>query len=162
MPPEGHPAVFAFGARRVFNYPIPDSVFERYQIPPVGNQRAALNVDYHGTADAVITGRLLELSAKDLPELRAREKGYHLEPVLFFRWEDYGNCEPEIAFVFCADKNGYLGVCYADDTLLPYPPYVEICQKGAADGGADFHEAFLETSWLADRTTTLGQWLANE
>jgi len=159
-PLEGHPAVFAFGARRVFNYPVPDSVSDRYGGAPVDNQRAALNVDYLGTPDALLTGRLLELSASDLPNLRSREKGYHLEPVVYFHWDAYERRDPQIAHVLRADKGGYGGVCYADDTLLPYPPYVDICHQGAKAGDVEFENAFLETSWLADRITTLKQWLA--
>ena len=34
----------AFGCRRVFNYTMPESVLERYSIPPSSPNRAALNV----------------------------------------------------------------------------------------------------------------------
>src|SRR5262245_6193027 len=61
-PPHGHPPVVAFGARRVFNYRIPDVTFERYGVKPGALDRAALNAE---PAASVFNGRLIELALSD-------------------------------------------------------------------------------------------------
>ncbi|MEM6690966.1 MAG: hypothetical protein AAF664_16180 [Planctomycetota bacterium] len=157
-PAEGHLPVLAYGAKRVFNYTMPDIIFDQYQVRPTANQRAALNTDYYGDISGVLTGRLLEIRLNELPALREREKGYHLDPVVYVPWNAPEEI-PKIAYVFRADESAFEGKVYVDDTLLPYPPYAALCREGAGMVDPDFEDAFLDTSWLADRVTTLRSWL---
>ncbi|MEM8493989.1 MAG: hypothetical protein AAF663_01220 [Planctomycetota bacterium] len=79
-PPGGHPPVLAFGARRLFDYVMPQFFIDRYQAngapeyPP--SYRAALNTRWTGDPADVVSGRLIPLHVGDLDGLREREKGY--------------------------------------------------------------------------------------
>src|SRR5271154_1143838 len=64
-PSNGHPPVVALGARRVFNYRMPDGIFEQYGAEPGARDRAALNAEPAPTG--VINGRLIEFAVSDLP-----------------------------------------------------------------------------------------------
>lgn len=92
-PPEGHPPVLALGARRIFNYVMPEELLEDYRKRYGGNflprERAALNVDYTGSPADALNGRLLTVSTADFEDLRKREPGYDLRPVVYVRWGEW-------------------------------------------------------------------------
>lgn len=52
----------------------------------------------------------------------------------------------------------YDGPLWRDD-ILPHPPYLEECLRAARAHGPDVHRNFLETSFLADGTTTIAEYL---
>lgn len=158
-PPVGHPPVIAFGATRVFNYVMPQSVLDRYgdQISP--RERAALNAAWTGKSESVLTGRLIDVPASDLPALRERERGYHLCPVAFVPWGDPSSL-PTLGHVLVADERPVAGVRHVDNTLLPHPGYTLLCREGARLVDAEFERAFLATSWVASFGGTLEQYLA--
>ena len=149
--------VVALGAKRVFNYRIPEEVLKE-----LGDTRpdevAALNVIATGQAADLINGRIVPVSADDLPGLRDREFGYHLRPVTCVRWTALDS-EPFTAYVLCAEDSVVKGRQVIDNTIKPHLGYVEICTTGAKAVSESFNEVFLDTSFLADGSTSLRQWL---
>src|SRR5262249_38496986 len=107
-PREGHPAVLALGARRVFNYVIPEALLKSYggNFPP--RERAALNVDYPRSPADALNGRLLTVALADVAALRVREFGYDLRPVV------------------C--------VCWGEWEVAPFTAYVLVAAEGTRDG----------------------------
>ena len=150
-PSDGHRPVVAMGARRVFNYRMPDGIFERYGIEPGARDRAALNAE--PAAASVLNGRLIELARSDLPNLRVREAAYDLESVTCLFW-DKPNTAPFTAFVFCCNYEFWEGKRYVDNTLTPFKPYYRLCRAGAEMISPGFLSFYLKTCFLADRSTT--------
>ena len=150
-PPAGHPPVVALGARRMFNYRMPEIYFERYGVQPGLLDRAALNAE--PARDAVITGRLIAFALSDLPELRIRETAYDLHPVACQRWNN-SDTKPFTAYVLCCPYESWEDKPYSDDTLMPYQPYYDLCRSGAAQVSERFLSLYLQTTFLADRHTT--------
>jgi hypothetical protein len=150
-PSNGHPPVVAFGARRVFNYRMPDVTFERYGVEPGALDRAALNAE--PAAASVFNGRLIEFAFSDLPELRVRETAYDLQPVTCLFWDKPGTA-PFTAFALCCGYEFWEGKPYVDDTLVPYEPYYQMCRTGAEMASPMFLQFYLKTCFLADRRTT--------
>ncbi len=153
-PPEGHPPVLAYGARRVFNYRMPPEVIARYGADPQSRELAALNTRCTGRVEDVLTGRLVTVSPVDIGALRDREIGYGLHPVVCFPWDAAAD-RPLIAYALCAVDSAIV-----DNDLLPFPPYVEVCRAGARLVDDAFEHAFLETSWLGGERLTLHAYLA--
>ena len=46
------------------------------------------------------------------------------------------------------------------DDIQPCPPYLDLCLDAARAHGAEVEADFLETTFLADGVTTIGEWLA--
>ncbi len=152
--------VVAAGAKRVFNYRIPPGVLKELGGNPKPNEIAALNVVATGRGKDVLNGRILPIALADLPAMREREYGYHLRPVTCLRWDDLEG-EPFTAYVLCAEDAVVQGRQILDPAIKPNPEYVKICAAGARSVSPRFEELFLETSFLADGTTSLRQWLAS-
>ena len=150
-PSDGHPPVVAVGARRVFNYRMPDGIFERYGVEPGARDRAALNAE--PAAESVLNGRLIELALADLPNLRVRETAYDLEPVTCLPWNK-PNTAPFTAFVLCCKYEFWEGQRYVDNALMPFKPYYRLCRTGAEMVSPAFLNFYLKTCFLADRSTT--------
>jgi len=150
--------VVAVGAKRIFNYRIPPDVLKDLGGRAKPDEIAALNVVATGRATDVINGRILPVSADDLPALRKREYGYHLRPVKCVRW-DAQDAEPFTAYVLCAEDPVIQGRRVIDRTIKPNPAYVDICYAGARSVSRKFGELFLDTSYLADGKTSLRHWL---
>jgi len=162
-PKQGHPPVIAYGAKRVFDYVMPTKVIDRYRLTGIpeypSKQKAALNTHWTGQANDVLNGRLIPLKVDDLDDLRQREAGYDLEPVAVIPWDE-PNTVPFLGFVLCATERPWQGTVYVDQTILPYPPYLEVCSEGARLVDKDFEALFLDTCWLADKETPLRQYLS--
>lgn len=157
-PTSGHEPILAFGARRIFNYIIPQRVIDDYGIPVKSNAQAALNVEWTGSADSMFNARLLQVSISDFDSLRQREKGYHLEPVAILPWRDLSS-QPSLGYALCADNTPCDGRVLVDDTLLPYQPYLDLCRVGTRMVDRDFEKLFLETTWLGNRSVRLDEYL---
>lgn len=151
--------VVAVGAKRLFNYLIPDNVLEELGGAPQPEQRAALNMVATGRGEDWFNGRILSVAIEDLDGLRKREHGYHLRPVTSIRW-DSPTAEPFLAYVLCAEEEVVEGRQVIDNTIEPNPAYVEICLTGANSVSQEFGAMFLDTSYLADGKTSLRAWLA--
>jgi hypothetical protein len=150
-PSNGHPPVVALGARRVFNYRMPDVMFERYGVEPGALDRAALNAE--PAVASVFNGRLIEFALSDLPDLRVRETAYDLQSVTCLSW-DKPDTAPFTAFVLCCGYEFWEGKPYVDNTLVPYEPYYQLCRTGAELVSPAFLHLYLKTCFLADRSTT--------
>ena len=156
-PREGHPPVLALGARRVFNYVIPGARLKSYggNFPP--RERAALNVDYTRSPADALNGRLLTVAPPDLAALREREFGYDLRPVVCVRWGEW-EAAPFTASVLVAAEGTRGGRQVIDNDALPHPLYAGLCRAGAHAVSEAFLQLYLETTFLADRKTSLAEW----
>ncbi len=156
-PAEGYPPVLALGARRVFNYVIPEALLKSYggNFPP--RERAALNVDYTRSAADALNGRLLTVAPADIAALRVREFGYDLRPVICIRWGDWESA-PFTAYVLVAAEARRDGRQVIDNNALPHPLYAAVCRAGARAVSEAFLQVYLETTFLADRKTSLAAW----
>jgi hypothetical protein len=156
-PREGHPPVVALGARRVFNYVIPKPLLRSYgtNFPP--RERAALNLDYTRSPTDALNGRLLTVAPADIAALRKREFGYDLRPVVCARWGDW-EAAPFTAYVLVAVEGTRGGRQVIDNDALPHPLYAGLCRAGAHAVSDAFLRLYQETTFLADRKTSLAQW----
>jgi hypothetical protein len=156
-PREGHPPVVALGARRVFNYVIPEALLRSYggNFPP--REKAALNVDYTQSAADALNGRLLAVQPADIAALRQREFGYDLRPVVCARWGEW-EAPPFTAYVLVATETTLGGRQVIDNNALPHPLYAGLCRAGAHAVSEAFLQLYLETTFLADRKTRLLEW----
>ncbi len=153
--------VVCVGAKRLFNYRIPDDVLKELAElggPAQPHELAALNVIPTGRAADLFNGRVVPVAAADLPALRQREYGYHLRSVTCLRWDAWES-EPFAAAVLAAEDPVINGRQVIDNTLDPNPAYAGIVDAGATAVSEPFHELFLDTTFLADGKTTLQQWL---
>lgn len=156
-PREGHPPVLALGARRVFNYVIPEALLKSYGVKFPPRERAALNVDYTRSPADALNGRLLLIAPADLAALREREFGYDLRPVVCVRWGEW-EAAPFTAYVLVAAKGTRGGRQVIDNDALPHPLYAGLCRAGAQAVSEAFLQLYLETTFLADRKTNLVAW----
>lgn len=156
-PREGHPPVLALGARRVFNYVIPDARLKSYGGNFSPRERAALNVDYTRSPEDALNGRLLTVAPTDFAALRDREVGYDLRPVVCVRWGAW-NTQPFTAYVLVAAEGARAGRTVIDNDALPHPLYAGICRAGAHAVSQAFLQLYLQTTFLADRKTNLAAW----
>jgi hypothetical protein len=156
-PAAGYPPVIAVGAVRVFNYVIPEDRLKVYPGTHQPREIAALNLIYTRSPVEPFNGRLLMLSAADVPALREREFGYDLRPVAAIRWGDWDE-QPFVGYVLVAVKRVVKGRQVLDDGILPNPQYARVCYSGAKAVSPDFLRFYLETTYLGDRKTTLATW----
>ena len=154
---EGSPPVLVLGAKRVFNYVMPKEALARYQTPPNSRNGAALNVLYTKSKSDVLNGRLLMVRSEDIPALREREYGYDLCPVSCVLWDDR-EAQPFTAYILAARNAREFRRRVADDSLLPNLEYARLCRQGALSVSPDFLAFYLETTFLADRATTMFEW----
>lgn len=147
--------VIAYGARRVFDYVMPDEVRRRY--PPPADPRAygVLNVHATGRPEDQFNGVLTEVDLRDVPALRLREPGYDLVPVACRPYPATG-AAPTIAYVLACPSGGPR----TDSSLHPNPGYLALCLEGARSVSEEFATLFADTTYLADGVTRLRDWLA--
>ncbi|EDY84783.1 hypothetical protein VDG1235_4416 [Verrucomicrobiia bacterium DG1235] len=153
-------SVRAFGAKRIFNYRMPPSLLqERYHTPLSSPFVAALNCEASGEAEDQFNGILTHVDIDRLDPLREREKHYSLKPIVFTDWEKT-DAELQTGYIFELLPNPSVKGYYPyDDSILPHVEYVELCRKGAAAISESFLDFFDTTCILADKTTTLSQYL---
>lgn len=147
--------VVAHGARRVFNYRMSEQ--SRYRVTAESRDRALLNVDWTRDPADTISGVLLEVAFSDLPALRLREADYDLVPVVCVDW-DSANPIPEPAYVLCCDEQSGLGRVRVDRSLMPNRDYYRLCRDGAESFGSAFLRHWLDSTFLADGITRVGEW----
>lgn len=158
-PPDGHPPVLAMGARRVFEYVMPAAAIEHYAEGDRtfrADQRAALNTRFTGRAEDLLNGRVMEIRADDFEALREREFGYDLRPVASLPWGSWDD-EPKIGYLLCAARKERNGRKILASDLAPFPPYLKLCEAGAAQVSPEFLRFFRETTYLGDGKTKLSE-----
>jgi hypothetical protein len=147
--------VIAYGVRRLFDYVMPEVVRGRYPDIVGPREYGVLNVRATGRPEDWINGVLTEVAFRDLPALRDREQDYDLVPVACMPYPAT-SCPPIIAYILTCPAE-----CpKTDPLLLPHPGYLAVCLDGARDVSEEFAALFLETSYLADGTTRLPDWLS--
>ena len=156
-PREGHPPVLALGARRVFNYVMPEAELKSYGVNFSPRERAALNVDYSRSPADAVNGRLLTVGPVDIAALREREFGYDLRPVVCMRWGEW-KVAPFTAYVLVAVEGTRDGRQVIDNDALPHPLYAGLCRAGAHAVSEAFLQLYLQTTFLADRKISLFEW----
>jgi hypothetical protein len=148
--------VVAFGVRRVFNYCMAEASLARYGSCDT-QERAALNV-YRSAAPAdMVNGVGLEVPAEEVRALRQRELGYDLYPVACLWW-DAQESPPLLAHILGTPDQPRQGPRYTRDDLRPHPAYYRLCRAGAASFSAAFLDFYLDSTYLADRSTNLRAW----
>jgi len=148
-----------FGVQRVFDYRMPRSIDARYGKPADERMRAALNVYPVPDRDAWINAVRISVDVSEIGDLRQREVAYRLEPALCLPWKDDGGT-PSISYVLSCQGDSWKGETYTDPGLLPHEAYLELCMAGARAFSQSVLDAFLETTVLADRRTTLADYIA--
>ena len=142
------------GCRRVFNYRMPDRVLKRYAVPPGSRERAALNVVVTQDPQDVINGVLITVKPADIPALREREFGYDLIPVSYLPWNPVAGEALNSAYVLSAPDAAWCPAYQVTDpTILPQPDYAQLCEDAAGGHSPEFHQMYLETTYLADKQT---------
>jgi hypothetical protein len=149
--------VIAYGVRRLFDYVMPEAVRRRYPDPVGPREYGVLNVRATGRPEDSINGVLTEVALRDLPALRDREPGYDLVPVACTP-HPATDSPPRIAYILACPP----GSPQTDSSLLPHPGYLAVCLGGARDVSEEFATLFLESSYLADETTSLRDWLSED
>lgn len=157
-PSAGHPPVLAVGARRIFNYRIPNESLARFGVTEESQERAALNLDYTRDSSDCFNGRLIRISISDIAALRAREIGYDLVPVAVLEWGEWTQ-EPQVAYALTARNEKIGDQIIIDNGLLPNRDYTALCSLGAEMVSPGFLQCFWDTTFLADRKTTLGHYM---
>ncbi len=148
-------AVKAFGAKRIFNYRMPDTLLKkRYQTPPHPRKVAALNCETSGLADDEFNGILTYVKGDRLSHLREREKSYSLKPIAYHNW-DGDNTPLRVAYILELLPDPSIKDHPYDSTILPHQKYTELCQEGARCVSPSFLEHFNKTCLLSDKKTTL-------
>jgi hypothetical protein len=148
----------AVGAKRVFDYAMPDDLIRKRGGDVNGPEKAALNVRFTGHTDDILNGRILLIGVADVAALRTREYGYNLRPVRCIPWHA-PDSEPFVAYVLAAESEMAGDRRVLDSGLLPNLPYVRLCYLGARSVSTEFSEVFLDTSFLPDGRTSLRTWL---
>ena len=151
----GRVPVKAYGAIRVFNYRMtPTLLNERYGTPAHSNYIAALNCERTGEARDQFNGILTHISPDHLEAFREREKEYALKPVVYQIWDEPSS-SPQVAYILeLLPGSGDEDDRY-DPSILPHIDYTLLCQEGAQAISNSFLKGFNETTFLADKQTTL-------
>nr|WP_299384465.1 NB-ARC domain-containing protein [Allomuricauda sp.] len=155
----------AFGIKRLLDYNMPDDVRARslYKNSTGPKELGLFNTRYTGSITDNINGAIIEIPIEEVKNLRAREIGYDLRPVICIDWP-YNPDNPEFIHAYALGCSGrtWEGKPLTDHTLLPHRDYLELCRKGAEGLGDGFLRHFLQTSFLADGTTTVEAWEASD
>jgi cation transport regulator ChaC len=149
--------VLAMGARRVFNYAMPEVVLKRYGTAQNDEARAALNVEYSKSENALLNGRVFRLYEKDVQRLREREAGYDLRPVVCVLWNQ-AEKKPFKAYVLACAHREWEGRPLVDDRLLPQPDYYILCRNGAESVSGIFLKVYLQTTFIPKTGQSLDEW----
>jgi hypothetical protein len=161
----GAPMV-AFGVRRVFDYEMDDAACKRYGGIPSSDARGALNAYVEGIPDMRMYGLSVSYAPEEIPQLRMRETAYDLVPVACARLNERGELAPElflpldIAYVLACPGRPWNGRFYTRPHLRPHEEYYNVCAAGCAGISPSFLEAWQQTTYLADRVTTVARWAA--
>ncbi len=152
--------VVAFGARRIFDYEIPEDV-DRYASATHPSARAALNVLSTGELDDVVNGILIHVVVDDIPALKGREIGYDLVPAACLEWNAQQR-PPFMAYVLSYPREPGDGERHANNWITPNHDYYLKCRSGAQSLGEGFLKLWLATTYLADGVTPVAQWETSE
>jgi hypothetical protein len=155
--PQERRPVLAVGARRVFDFEMPDAAFVHYGTPPDPRSRAALNVHITGDISDAVNGLLVTIaSTAELEAFRQREVGYDLAPVVYLTWGQL-DVAPQVAYILTC-RRGSPSASGDRESLLPHPNYFQVCREGAASVSESFLHFFLDATFIADGITPIAAW----
>lgn len=158
------PAV-GFGLKRVFNRDVDISDSEKYdQSHP--KERAMLNVEYTESFTDLINGVLMDIKKEEIGDVCFREEGYDLIPVFNMHWNvlkdenirEYKETHISTSYTFLAPKEKRAGQVYVDESIFPIKQYYELVKQGAKEFGEDFLDLWVDTTFLADKSTNIKEW----
>ena len=150
-------AVIAFGAKRIFNYRMPEKIREnRYGMTPNNRDIAALNCETTYKAKDQFNGILTSVHRDTLDALRDRERHYALRPIIFLEWENLSS-KPSVAYIFeCLPAESIDDHPY-DSNIAPHSLYTQQCREGSRAISQEFLDFFDRTTFLANKTTPLSE-----
>ncbi len=134
----------AFGAKRVYEYKMPESLLKRYGGAPPPEHSAALNVARTGRISDFFNGVLLRIPVESIPALREREAGYDLVELPCLPCMTSSR-EPTLAYALSSPAEAG----WTFRSILPHLDYHDVCYRGAAAWSPQFGECFLDTSYTA-------------
>jgi len=153
----------AFGVQRVFDRKV--STTGRWGEVSRPNDIGMLNIYPTGNIKETANGVAFEVSLEDLKALINREEGYDLIPVVIVMWDDLkstpDNAVVMIGYTFAASTAPRQGVYYTSNSVNPVPGYALASLQGASYFGLNYMKMWIESTYLADRTTLFSEWLAN-
>lgn len=145
--------IICFGGKRIYNYNTPNDVVARHNGENyLGNKVACLNVKHTNNDDNYFNGLAYQIKIDEVDALRKRERGYDLIP---FKCIDWNTQEPSIKYALCAERRSFDGYYYVKNDILPIPNYHKLCAEGAKAISDEFLDFFLETTYLADESTNM-------
>lgn len=150
----------AFGVKRIFNYKAAKTVHWGADQHP--QERAMLNLMQTLNISSLANGVTIEVDVEDFSSLVQRETGYDLVPILVMRAADMENENPEpeirVAYTFVAVNELRNHVNYTHTKYYPVRGYLHAVQEAAATHGEKFACMWNRTTYMADGTTTIGEW----
>jgi hypothetical protein len=151
-----------FGGRRIYNYVESKGYRKDERLP---HQNYCLNLVETRESSDIVNGVLIAIDEEDLGNLVDRELGYDLVPVLAASWDDVvkenSDITIKVAYTFMASKNPRDGITYATCTDdHPIPGYLKAVSTAAKSRGSEFFATYLQTTYLADETTSLERFLS--
>jgi hypothetical protein len=156
--------MLAFGVRRVFDYEMDEAACKRYGAPLSPGNRAALNAYVEGLPEVRMYGVGFNYGPVEIAKLRAREIAYDLIPVACARLDEQGEISAEVslplvlAYVLACPARPWKNRFYTHPHIRPHHGYYQVCAAGCSKISPAFLEAWKETSFLADRVTTVSRW----
>jgi len=157
--------MLAFGVRRVFDYEMDEAACKRYGQPRSPDERGALNAYVEGLPNLRMYGMGINYTPEEIPHLREREVAYDLVPVACARLTEQGEISPEVslplevAYVLACPARPWKGRFYTHPHVRPHREYYKVCAAGCSKISRGFLESWKETTYLADRITTVARWV---
>lgn len=155
------PAV-AFGMKRIFNRKVTNT--DRWGPRERESDVGMLNIFKTGNRLDALNGVTFEVNQADLSALIQRETGYDLVPIPVVNWQEAISDQApnfHIAYAFLSPEEARQGKVFVDPCVNPVPGYARASKEGAALNGKGFLMLWLESTFLADKTTPFIQWEHN-
>jgi len=144
------PAV-AYGVKRIFHRDVPFDAASHWGVPQNSMARGMLNLVFTSAPEHAVNGVVMQIDIEELESLARREVGYDLVPVPCHDWE---GCKFYFAYACMAPNHSP----YIHPSILPRPGYYELTMKAPLEYGLCFYNFWLNTTYLADETTTIREW----
>jgi len=137
----------AYNFQRVYDYFIRTNRYNNYPIDLWSYQPCALNA--YPSKNHWINGVELHLTHSLFEGFRQREKQYDLHPVAV---SPFSKQSPDRVYYILSKSKVEHEIA---KPILPHPVYHHVCSKGALDVSEEFLNSFHETTYFADRKTTI-------
>lgn len=159
------PAI-AFGVRRFFGFSHPAPETSALGIPcqPYDDEQLRLTTRVTQKLSDITNGVLLQIDLdSEMRDFRTREKGYDLVrvPILKLKSGHEGRKQYELsmAYILTEPNKACGGLDKTQEVLLPHLAYLYVCLRGASQISHDFLDLFIQTTYLSDEKTPIGNWI---